>query len=216
MTTKKAKKIKVIATNKPVEIVVILDQSTSMEKIKKATIDSFNDFITKQQAEPGEANLTVVLFDSVVHAPLQDRVPLKDAVFFDETNFNPQGWTAMNDAIGSTVARFNALHEAKEIGDHVIVCVLTDGEENSSKFFTDEAVKNLIIPCQSEKKWEFQFLAANQDAILNGAKRGFLAAKSIGYAACAAGMNFASDHLSASTTTYRSSVTTKTTTKTNG
>ena len=47
----------------PVHIVAILDRSGSMTSLVDASIEGFNSFLTQQQELPGEAKLSVVLFD---------------------------------------------------------------------------------------------------------------------------------------------------------
>lgn len=203
--TKKAKVVKLISNSQPVELVAIIDRSGSMASIRNDSIGALNTFIEEQQKLPGEANLTVVLFDDKYEI-LQDRVAIKDAVKFDTTNFVPRGNTAMNDAIGRTVSSFQSLATANKIGKNVIMCVLTDGEENASKEYTNSKLKEMLTECQDKLKWEFVFLAANQDAVMNGASRGFSNANSRSYAATGAGIHKASGLLGAAVTTYRSKV----------
>ena len=62
---------------------------------------------------------------------------------------------------------------------NVIVVVVTDGEENSSREHTAETVKALIKDQQEKYGWEFIFLAAGQDAIATGAGYGFAAGNSM-------------------------------------
>ena len=46
------------------ELVFILDRSGSMSGLESDTIGGFNSMLKKQKAEPGEAVVTTVLFDS--------------------------------------------------------------------------------------------------------------------------------------------------------
>jgi hypothetical protein len=46
----------------------------------------------------------------------------------------------------------------------VLFAILTDGEENSSHFYTKQKVKEMITHQQSKYSWGFIFLATNQDA----------------------------------------------------
>ena len=45
-------------------ITIILDRTGSMETIRDDTIGGFNAFLAAQKAEPSEATLTLVQFDS--------------------------------------------------------------------------------------------------------------------------------------------------------
>lgn len=186
----------------PVEIVVITDRSGSTESIKNDIIGGFNSFIAEQQKVPGEANVTVVLFDGQYEL-LQDRVPLAQAVLMDNSNFQPRGSTSLHDAIGVTINRFKQLHSQGE-ATKAIFAIMTDGEENSSREFTGPQVKALVTEVQEKFGWEVLFLAANQDASLAGGTLGVKGASTMSFAANAAGLRGATDYMNSSTRSYRS------------
>jgi hypothetical protein len=52
----------------------------------------------------------------------------------------------------------------------VIIAILTDGEENSSRTFTWTQISDKIRHQREVYKWEFLFLGANQDAIATASK----------------------------------------------
>ena len=186
---------------KSVEIVVIADRSGSMGSIRNDAIGGFNTFIGEQQKQGGEANLTVALFDDKYEI-MQDKIPLGEAVLFDEKNFIPRGMTALFDAIGKTL---NTLIERREKGeiDGAIVTILTDGAENASREYRAEQIKALIEKCEKDYGWEFIFLAANQDAFATGSTFGISAANAYNFAADANGMKSATAAMSLRSTEYR-------------
>lgn len=186
---------------KSVEIVVIADRSGSMDSIRDDAIGGFNTFIGEQQKQSGDANLTVALFDDNYEI-MQDKVPLGEAVLFDEKNFIPRGMSALFDAIGKTL---NTLIERREKGeiDGAIVTILTDGNENSSCEYRAEQIKALIEKCEKEYGWEFIFLAANQDAFTTGSTFGIRAANAYNFAANAAGLKAATAAMNLRSTEYR-------------
>lgn len=59
-------------------------------------------FRIDQQESPGDANLTLVLFDDeyLLHA---DRAPIKDVLPLDASTYVPRSMTALLDAIGRTI-----------------------------------------------------------------------------------------------------------------
>lgn len=185
----------------PVEIVVITDRSGSTSVIKNDIIGGFNNFIAEQQKVPGDANVTVVLFDDHYEL-LQDRVPLAQAILMDGNNFQPRGWTSLHDAIGKTINRFKELHSQGE-AQKTIFAIMTDGEENSSKEFTGSQVKDLVTEVQEKFGWEVLFLAANQDASLSGGKLGIKGASTMSFAASSAGLRDATDYMNVNTRSYR-------------
>jgi Mg-chelatase subunit ChlD len=148
------------------EIVCVLDKSGSMQSVKSDAVGGFNKFIYDQK-EIGRANLTLIWFDDSFEVSYEG-----DLDMFNEVKSWPNGgMTALTDAIGKT---FNHVRErfTNESPEKVILCILTDGEENASKEFTSEAVKKLIEEHQSKYGWSVVFLAADQDAWAAGGKYG--------------------------------------------
>ena len=56
--------------------------------------------------------------------------------------------------------------------ENVLCVIITDGQENASKEFSTADVKKRIEHQQDVYKWEFLFLAANQDAFESGSALG--------------------------------------------
>ena len=46
------------------QITIVLDRSGSMASVREATIGGFNEFVEGQKAVPGDANLTLIQFDT--------------------------------------------------------------------------------------------------------------------------------------------------------
>jgi len=166
------------------DITVVLDRSGSMAAVADDTIGGFNQFLLDQKRAPGTGVLTLVQFDNeyeFVHTakPLADVPPLSTATFV------PRGSTALLDAIaraiGETHERIAKMHEVERPGV-VIVVILTDGQENSSRETTLETVFARITEQQEKRGWKFIFLGANQDAIKSAARIGIGAAHSLSYA----------------------------------
>lgn len=155
------------------EIVVVLDRSGSMSIIGKATVEGFNKFLDEQKNSEGEAFITLVQFDDRYEMNYQS-LPVKDATpLILGENFIPRGSTALFDAIGKTIEELNTDRD-------VVFVIITDGEENSSKTYTREAIMKMI-ETQTNSGWKFLFLAANQDAIKAGGSIGIKGGNSINY-----------------------------------
>jgi Mg-chelatase subunit ChlD len=107
------------------------------------------------------------------------------------------GMTAMNDAIGRTLNKAFQQNPEK-----VIICILTDGQENASKEYTIEQSKNMIERARS-KGWEVAFLAANQDAFATAKAYGINPTLAATFSPTATGAQAAYQGLSVSTTAYR-------------
>tara|TARA_Y100000310_G_scaffold309196_1_gene353090 strand:+ start:33 stop:650 length:618 start_codon:yes stop_codon:yes gene_type:complete len=148
------------------EIVVVADKSGSMNAVRDDAIGGFNALVADQQKEGvDEAYLTLVLFDTTY--TVGDRQAIEDVQPLTEDTYQPAGGTALLDALGRSITetgtRLAALSE-DERPDQVIVAVITDGEENSSREHTKAQIKKLIEHQQEKYNWKFVYLGANQDA----------------------------------------------------
>jgi uncharacterized protein YegL len=164
---------------------VIIDRSGSMSSTRDDTIGGFNTFLKDQKALPGEADLTLVLFDTeytVVH----DGVKLTDVPDLTTATYVPRGGTALLDAIGQTIntmgAKLAAIPEDDRPGK-VILAILTDGEENSSREYKHDQILGMLKEQQDKYSWEIVYFGANQDAIQVGGLMGLAAGASMNYVA---------------------------------
>lgn len=183
-----------MSSKNPVEIVVIADRSGSMGTIRDDAIGGFNQFLKEQQELEGDANLTLVLFNDEYDIAVKS-TPIDKVQPLTESTYVPARTTALNDAIGKTVSLLR-----KANPERVIVCILTDGMENSSKEYSTQQVKELIEEVEG-KDWQVVYLAANQDAFSEGMARGI--SHSINYAATTKGIRTAYSDVSDVTTAYR-------------
>lgn len=171
------------------EIVMVLDRSSSMEKIRGATIESFNQF-TKDQAEIGDnASLSLYTFATEVTRTFMDK-PINKVDKLTLETYKPDGYTAMNDAIGLAIDDLGeklAKMDEKDRPNKVVVVILTDGEENMSKRFNISQIREKIKHQETKYNWQFLFLGANIDAVSVGANYGLISAKCLNFTADAAG-----------------------------
>ncbi|MDD2211905.1 MAG: VWA domain-containing protein [Clostridia bacterium] len=160
--------------NNLTELVFILDKSGSMSGLESDTIGGYNAMLNKQQAEPGEAIVTTVLFDDDYEL-LHDRINIKGNRPITEKDYFVGGCTALLDAIGKTIHKIgNAQkHTSEELrAEKVMFIITTDGMENASREYSYEKIR-LLIENQKEKYgWEFIFLGANIDAFDTAQKMG--------------------------------------------
>jgi hypothetical protein len=117
-----------------------------MKDMELEARNGFNAFLESQQKLPGEARLTLVLFDHE-YIVAHDGVPIKDALPLDEHTYVPRGTTALLDAIGRTIntigERLDKTPEAERPAK-VIVAILTDGLENASQEFKRKQIFKMI------------------------------------------------------------------------
>jgi hypothetical protein len=118
----------------------------------------------------------------------------------------PRGSTALFDAIVNSAGKFgDALSQLPEDDrpGNVMVIIVTDGHENSSRESTIHDVKSLITQQQDVYGWEFLFLGANQDAMETGATFGLSKGSTMTYAATRGGTMDASNFIAATITSAR-------------
>lgn len=190
------------------EIVAIVDRSSSMAPLQVETILGFNTFLADQKKQPGEAVFTLATF-SDDYRLVYDAVPLKSVPDLNKSTYNPGGWTALLDAVGNTCNAVGARLASTKEEDRpskVLVLIMTDGEENRSRTFTHENIRDIISHQRDKYSWEFVFIGANQDAITAGAAIGVDANHSYNFVATAAGSASLFSSISGGTSDYRSSL----------
>jgi hypothetical protein len=169
----------------------VLDRSGSMEAMTGDAIEGFNALLREQQAIPGHATLTLLLFDDRFESPA-DFLPIAEVVPLDCETYVPRASTALLDAIGhaidTTGSRLAAMPESDRPGT-VIVAILTDGHENASQRFTWHDIAAKIRHQEEHYSWKFLFLGANQDAIATAAQIGLSADQAATYDASGKGLH---------------------------
>lgn len=190
-----------------VEIVCVIDQSGSMDAIKTDAIGGFNHFLKEQKKISNNSKMTLVLFNNELQV-LFDNVDVQNVSPLSETDYCPQGSTALLDAIGKTIAtvgeRLDRTPEY-ERPSKVIVAILTDGFENASTKYKRSEVFEMITHQKEKYSWEFVFLAANQNAIREGMSLGISPKDSYNFIATGIGMKTAYNYMSRSVASYRTS-----------
>jgi hypothetical protein len=95
-----------------------------------------------------------------VHKVYENQEPQKTNLL--RTNdYRPDGYTALLDAVGMSIKDTEAIIKP---GDDVIMLILTDGQENSSQFFTFRQIAREIERLKATEKWTFSFMGADIDA----------------------------------------------------
>lgn len=149
--------------------VIILDKSGSMESIRQAAIDGFNETlagIKKAQDKFGKTQehfVSLLTFCDCEKKYVFDKVPVGDARKLTMADYEPCCCTPLYDAMGFTLTSMR--NHVRKIDDAVVVVtIITDGLENASKEFTGSAVKQLVKELKGEG-WTFTYMGANQDSV---------------------------------------------------
>jgi uncharacterized protein with von Willebrand factor type A (vWA) domain len=188
-----------MAKKNPVEIVVIVDRSGSMSGVRAEAIGGYNAFLAEQKKVKGAANLTLVLFDHEYTVPYAS-VPIEHVPDLNNETYQPRGMTALNDAIGRSLAALEM-----KAPKHAIICVLTDGQENSSKEFTISQVRERIKSAEA-RGWQVQYLSSDLNAVRDASQYGVASVNTVQFKNDGAGMRSATQTLSVVNTNYRNLV----------
>ena len=142
---------------------IIIDESGSMQSIKKAAIDSVNETIqtirsAQKKHEGQEHYVSLVTFNDEVKS-IYECVPVDEVKELTAETYQPDCCTALYDAMGISL---NALRKKVADDDKVLVTVVTDGYENASKEYSGKAIKALVDELKA-KGWVFAYIGANQD-----------------------------------------------------
>jgi len=181
----------------PVEIICVVDRSGSMHSIVNDAVGGYNSFVEDQKKIPGEAYLTLAIFDDEYEIVYECK-PLLEVEEATEQTFMPRGTTALWDAVGMTLRSASKRIET----ERVIVVIITDGGENASTEFDAEKVKSIVKDCK-DSGWEFLFLGANIDAFAESSNLGLAASQTVQYAANSRGVHTAYSNISDTVGSFR-------------
>lgn len=149
---------------------IILDESGSMGSIYNQALSGANETLNTirlSQKEDGflKQILTFVTFDSGSNRPDVREIislkPITEVKDLTKDDYCPSGCTPLYDAMGISIKK---LSEVVGKDDNVLVTVITDGYENSSRHYSASMVKEMVDSLRA-KGWVFTYIGANQDSV---------------------------------------------------
>merc|ERR1712156_1198080 len=142
-------------------------QKQEKEEIKNLskTDNTPRIIIVLDENEENFPRFTLVRFNTV--SELEEHESVETAPKLTNENYNPTNCTALYDAIGKSI---NSYKDEK----NNIMVILTDGEENSSRFFDRHEVKQLLETYTEKNGWIFHYLGASADSWSVGQKIGIM------------------------------------------
>ena len=178
---------------------MILDETGSMDPIKKSTISAVNEYISSLKKQKGEFLFTLTKFNSEkIETPYVNK-DIKKVEKLTEETYVPNFMTPLYDAVVDTVEK---MVEMVKQDQKVVMVIMTDGEENSSVRHDEKCLKDLIKKLQGEGNWTFVFLGANQDSWQMASKMGIYAGNVMNWNSTDRGVKNAMYSLTASTTSF--------------
>ena len=145
---------------------IILDESGSMDSIKKLIIDGFNEIVQtvkgiEKQFSEQEHFISLVTFNGIEQKVLHFNEPVSKLELIDEKRYTPNASTPLYDAMGFSFAKLNQVLQ-DQTDYNVLVTVLTDGEENASQEYTGITIKKMIDDLKLNR-WTFTYIGADHD-----------------------------------------------------
>ena len=190
---------------KKTELIFILDRSGSMGGLESDTIGGFNATINDQKTLEEETRVTTILFDNFFEI-LHDRIDLQDLPTLTEKDYFVRGSTALYDAVALGINKIvNVQKQTKQDGraDKVIMVIITDGYENSSRETNAVMLHKMIDGCKKDG-WEFLFLGADIDAQAAAGAIGIESSRASNFIKDAQGVQVQYDSLNVAIRTMRS------------
>lgn len=132
------------------------------------------DMIAEQAGQPGKLTMSLYEFDTPAIGNRNKPEINPVAVFASGDDKALRAWTCKGrgntpllDAVGQVVTmegeKLAAMDEADR-PDKVIVIIATDGQENDSRDWTRQAVRDLIAQQERDYNWKFVYIGASPEA----------------------------------------------------
>jgi hypothetical protein len=152
-------------------LVMILDQSSSMSSVRADLIDAFNQ-MTRSLADSKAADsilMSAWTFDNQPNL-LFGYMPIENVTDLDNTTYCPSGATALYDAVmdGFTgIVAYGQQLRDSGIRTRSIVCVMTDGGDNSSSA-TASSVKTVADDLLRQEFYTLAFVGLGDETHFRG------------------------------------------------
>ncbi len=172
--------------NKKTYYMLILDKSGSMMSVANKTVEGFNEQVQmikdlEKKFPEQKIRVSLTTFNHNVSHDIFLKKPKKlpllkaalrvngrsDVQDDNVVSYQPEGMTALYDAIGLSVKKLKKeiKKEIKKDKATAIVVILTDGHENSSRLYKYEKITYMIKKLEKTGNWTFSYLGATPDAV---------------------------------------------------
>ncbi len=145
------------------KIIMLLDESGSMENIRSDIIGSVNSFIYQQSMldEKSTDTFSLIKFSSNITTVIDNELIINVKKINDDQYF-PYRNTALYDAIGFTITN-NASY------NDVMLVIITDGMDNASKEYRNiDVIKKMLKEKEEKNNWKIVYLSADLSTVDQG------------------------------------------------
>lgn len=141
---------------------MVIDRSGSMSGHRSAVVKKFNEQLAQiregSKAVNQRSTLSLYTFSTKVDAPLFFASDVDSIIAWGQNQYQPNGMTALYDAIGQAISDLRALPDANDPDTSFVVTVITDGEENESTKFNLRQISSLMRDATATDRWTFVFI----------------------------------------------------------
>jgi hypothetical protein len=127
-----------------------------MAPLRQVALNGFNTLLGEQRKLQVPARFSLSFFNNEIRK-IHDGIPIATVPIMEEADYVPKGGTALYDGIGSLIEQIGERVDPSPHQARVLVAILTDGCENSSKRFTKADVFDLISFRRNACTWQFLF-----------------------------------------------------------
>lgn len=141
-------------------VTIVLDQSGSMGGTKAQAVQGYNEQVQQMKLNAKDQDIfcSLITFNGDVfeHLWCEPAEKLTEASVED---YKTEGSTALRDAVGYAIEKLKKTVTDTE-ASHLVV-IVSDGEENASKHFSNSALNELKDSVEKSGKWTFTYMGCD-------------------------------------------------------
>jgi len=150
----------------------LLDETGSMQEIKRDTMGGFNEYVETLKKGGGNIAFSLMSFNSNETKSRYVAEPIEKVASLTDDNYRPAAMTPLIDASVKIIKATAKAVKKRSDEPLVLVVIQTDGYENVSEKYTAADLAKLVKE-KTEKGWQFVFLGAGLDAFDAARSAGF-------------------------------------------
>ena len=184
---------------------MIIDKSGSMENVRDVTISGLNENLqsirkAQEDFEDQEQIACMVTFNGGVWEPGEQvdhiscwKKATGEVQDFTRDNYAPLGGTPLLDAVGISISKLREeiKDELLERKATVVVTIFTDGQENTSREYSQQQIKDLITEIKETGQWTVAFAGCGDNVFEVAASMNIGRGSTMAYAAGSIGTQHA-------------------------
>ena len=150
----------------------LLDETGSMQEIKRDTMGGFNEYVETLKKGGGNIAFSLMSFNSNETKSRYVAEPIEKVASLTDDNYRPAAMTPLIDASVKIIKATAKAVKKRSDEPLVLVVIQTDGYENVSEKYTAADLAKLVKE-KTDAGWQFVFLGAGLDAFDAARSAGF-------------------------------------------